>query len=326
MKNLLSLTPSSALRIFRFDDIDQYRWHHKGVEFDFTPLSRKISAEQFIVSFSGCDIVLERTFPRLVDARIAPDRTSIGFSMCDEFAARFNGVDMSAETLVFGNGGASCVVREDTPFYFVTLLFKQEMCDRGWPVARKGFDILTISRPAHRRLRLLVKEVMSFASHSSDDIQKPDVAQGINESLLSAVDEAFADSVSMLGARSDHAWRFMGVVKGLDEIISASPATPIYSGELASALGVSVRTIYTAVLLYRGMSLHRYLRLKRLWQVRQRLLIGNISVKACALAYGFWHLSDFSRSYRTHFGELPSQTLALAYSKVRLGGDRADRG
>jgi transcriptional regulator GlxA family with amidase domain len=65
-------------------------------------------------------------------------------------------------------------------------------------------------------------------------------------------------------------------------------------------------------LMYRGMSLHRYLRLKRLWLVRQQLVAGNQSVKACALACGFWHFSDFSRAYRLHFGESPSQTLAKA--------------
>jgi transcriptional regulator GlxA family with amidase domain len=57
------------------------------------------------------------------------------------------------------------------------------------------------------------------------------------------------------------------------------------------------------------MSLHRYLRLRRLWLVRQRLLAGADSVKAVALAFGFWHLSDFSRSYRDQFGETPSETL-----------------
>ena len=60
------------------------------------------------------------------------------------------------------------------------------------------------------------------------------------------------------------------------------------------------------------MSLHRYLRFKRLWLVRKRLMAGGISVKACALESGFWHLSDFSRSYHLHFGETPSQTLARA--------------
>jgi transcriptional regulator GlxA family with amidase domain len=63
------------------------------------------------------------------------------------------------------------------------------------------------------------------------------------------------------------------------------------------------------------MSLHRYLRLRRLWLVRKQLLTGSQSVKASALAFGFWHMGDFSASYRVQFGETPSETLA----KVRAG-------
>src|SRR4029077_17209808 len=87
---------------------------------------------------------------------------------------------------------------------------------------------------------------------------------------------------------------------------------PIYSGDIARQIGVSVRTLHDAVQRYRGMSLHRYLRLRRLWLVRQRLRAGTQSIKACALAFGFWHLGDFSRIYRSQFGESPSETIARA--------------
>jgi AraC family ethanolamine operon transcriptional activator len=60
------------------------------------------------------------------------------------------------------------------------------------------------------------------------------------------------------------------------------------------------------------MSFHKYLRLGRLWLVGQQLLAGATSVKVAALTYGFWHLSDFSGSYRALFRELPSETLARA--------------
>jgi AraC family ethanolamine operon transcriptional activator len=49
--------------------------------------------------------------------------------------------------------------------------------------------------------------------------------------------------------------------------------------------------------------------------VRRRLLAGAESVKAIALAFGFWHLGDFSASYRLQFGETPSQTLAKSRPK-----------
>ena len=77
-------------------------------------------------------------------------------------------------------------------------------------------------------------------------------------------------------------------------LLSDDLSQPIYSEEIARKLGLSVRTLHDVVRRYRGMSLHRYLRLRRLWLVRQRLLAGADSVKAVALAFGFWHLSAIS--------------------------------
>jgi AraC family ethanolamine operon transcriptional activator len=138
----------------------------------------------------------------------------------------------------------------------------------------------------------------------------PGADEGIRESLLSVMDHAFASRVSATPLGSLHVARFMDIVRRAEDIVSANLARPIYSEELAREVGVSVRTLHSAILKHRGMSLHRYLRLKRLWLVRQRLREGDISVKACALAHGFWHLGEFSKSYRRHFGEAPSETVA----------------
>jgi len=62
------------------------------------------------------------------------------------------------------------------------------------------------------------------------------------------------------------------------------------------------------------MSLHQHLRLKKLWGVRSQLLTGNqlLTVKAAALANGFWHMGEFSQLYKATFGEIPSETLLRA--------------
>jgi len=113
-------------------------------------------------------------------------------------------------------------------------------------------------------------------------------------------------------ASAANSGRQFKIFQDIRELIAANIGRPIYSGELAQQLDLSVRTIHDAVLRYTGMSLHRYLRLRRLWLVRRRLLAGTDSVKASALAFGFWHMGDFSHSYRLRFGESPSQTMARA--------------
>ena len=123
---------------------------------------------------------------------------------------------------------------------------------------------------------------------------------------------SFDDGTAAKPGRSLHSTRAFAIFQRIEAHLRQDLKSPIYSNALAEAVGVSIRTLQDVILQYRGMSLHRYLRFKRLWLVRKRLTAGGISVKACALEYGFWHLSDFSIVYRTHFGETPSDTLAKA--------------
>ena len=140
------------------------------------------------------------------------------------------------------------------------------------------------------------------------------MSAAIRESLLAAVDAVFADVIPTRWTSLANSSRQFKIFKTIEEVLSSSLAQPIYSEQLARQVGVSVRSMHDAVLRYRGMSLHRYLRLRRLWLVHRQLLAGTQSVKACALAFGFWHLGDFSASYRLQFGETPSQTLARSDS------------
>ena len=84
--------------------------------------------------------------------------------------------------------------------------------------------------------------------------------------------------------------------------------------DVAKEFGVSVRTLNNAVVAIRGLSMHRYLRLRRLWNVRQQLVQGATveTLKAIALANGFWHMGEFRSLYRDLFGETPQQTLEAA--------------
>jgi AraC family ethanolamine operon transcriptional activator len=103
------------------------------------------------------------------------------------------------------------------------------------------------------------------------------------------------------------------IIAELDELVCAlPPSLPLYSKDLAWQLGTSVRTLQVASRSVVGISLHRYLRWKRLSRVWCQLSTGTLSVKAAALDNGFWHLGDFSRVYTQAFGEMPSQTCARA--------------
>jgi AraC-like DNA-binding protein len=302
------LTPRS----FRFTDIDQFRSSIRTVDVDFTPLARKIDAEQVILNLPGFDINFIKSFPRIINAKLGANATNVGFLIDDGIPMRLNGAESELPSITIGSSGAELTSVERAGRQYASIVFTPAIGDRGWPEATQFFKVFETSFQALERLRQLLKS--SLAAHQ----QFPDPADAnaawlaIRESFLGAIDAAFAEMVAARWTSSANSGRQLKIFRELREILATNLANPIYSAELATQLGISVRTVHDTVLRYTGMSLHRYLRLRRLWLVRRRLLTGADSVKACALAFGFWHMGDFSHSYRFQFGETPSQTMARA--------------
>lgn len=112
--------------------------------------------------------------------------------------------------------------------------------------------------------------------------------------------------------RSRSVGRYCEIVARLDEVLRERPMAPLYSHDLARWIGTSPRTLQTALQAIYGVSLHRYVRLMRLWTAPCQLQSGCRSVKDAALGNGFAHMGDFSHLYKTTFGETPSETLARA--------------
>ncbi|MCK1473266.1 AraC family transcriptional regulator [Bradyrhizobium sp. 197] len=308
--NSVDDAPSLAPKIFRFSDVDEFRNAIRGLNFEFTPFVRRISAEQTILSLPGCDVNLTRAFPRIVDAQLVENCTAIGFTMDDlNVPIRFNGSQRARPVIVIGSGGAAYTTIEEVQRQIASVVFRPEVMDRGWPHAASSFKIFETPVVGLNRLRSVVREVLAAASEPVGAAEVPLKGAAMKESLLGAVDDAFDSVVPARWTLRPNDERNFKIFRNIRALLSDDLSQPIYSEEIARKLNLPVRTMHDVVRRYRGMSLHRYLRLRRLWLVRQRLLVGADSVKAVALAFGFWHLSDFSRSYRDQFGETPSLTL-----------------
>jgi AraC-like DNA-binding protein len=305
-----ALEPSLTPKIFRFSDVDHFRSSVRALNVDFTPLVRKISAEQIILNLGGCDLNVTRSFPRIIDGQLLPNCTAVGFTLDDGIPIRFNGVDRDKSVVVIGTGGAAYTAVERLERRYASVVFTPQVEGRGWPQAPTNFNMFETSPAGQDRLRELVLAILASAPQLDDTTNVRETAAAIKESLLACIDGVFADIVPTKWASHANSTRQFRTFQDVRAVLAGSISKPIYSEELARQVGISVRSMHEAVLRYRGMSLHRYLRLRRLWLVRKQLLAGAESVKATALAFGFWHLGDFSRSYRLQFGETPSQTLA----------------
>src|ERR1700746_728261 len=99
--------PSLTPKIFRFSDVDQFRSSVRHLDVDFTPLARKVSAEQIILNLEGCYVNFTRSFPRIFDVRLEADCTAVGFSMDDGDPIRFNGIERDHAVIVIGSNGAA---------------------------------------------------------------------------------------------------------------------------------------------------------------------------------------------------------------------------
>jgi AraC-like DNA-binding protein len=82
--------------------------------------------------------------------------------------------------------------------------------------------------------------------------------------------------------------------------------------ELATAAGVSERTLRDAFQHYFGVAPVQYLNMRTLHQIRRALKTADPSrttVSEIATQFGVWHFGRMAQDYRFLFGELPSQTL-----------------
>ena len=195
MKNM-PLVQTVAPKIFRFSDIDAFRSSVRNLNVDFTPLTRTISAEQIVLNLPGCAVNCTKSFPRILDAQLDPNCTLIGFTMDDGVPIRFNGAEEeNCAAIVIGSGGAVYTQVERAPRQYASIVFAPEVEGRGWAPSGTAFRIVATSGAALRALRGLTLKVTSLSSEFVDPLEFAEVSAAIRESLLAAVDNAFADGV-----------------------------------------------------------------------------------------------------------------------------------
>ena len=203
------------------------------------------------------------------------------------------------------------------------IILSPALRDRGWFDRGDDLRARVANRPALLHARRLLLDILRTASAQPLLFETTEVAAHLQEGLLLALDDLFRIDPQPHRSTSLRGERSIKLIQRIDDYVAAHPAAPIYTADLASEFGVSIRTLGGAVSKVRGMSLHQYIRLKRLWATRARLLKGGgATVATCARAQNFHHLGEFAAAYRATFQESPSETLAAA---GRSACRRADR-
>jgi AraC family ethanolamine operon transcriptional activator len=102
------------------------------------------------------------------------------------------------------------------------------------------------------------------------------------------------------------------ILNRVEGFLEANADAPIYIADLCVAAGVSERTLANVFHQCFGLSPIRYLRVRRLHQVRRALRTsdpGTTSVSEIASLFGFWHFGRFAADFKALFEQTPSELL-----------------
>jgi AraC family transcriptional regulator, ethanolamine operon transcriptional activator len=321
------LIPSRNLQIFSYEDIDHFRHGFRDGNVDILPLAN-FSGDlgQAVLTLPGCTVYLLRTFPRIVRSAIGGAGTFFLFSLRDAPAVIFNGKEAPPSSFTFACGPAEYRAVEREPGYYAAIAFSSRMEGRGWPETHGEFLTIPFSHEMKLAVRAQIARLFTTTSQNPDLSSIPGADIALVDSLLETLDLAFAGhpSSDLSNGKRNGAAATMRVLRTIDEFVDDNAARPIYSEEIASALGVSVRTLANLMIRSNDMSLQRYLRLRRLWSTRRQLLEGapHLKIKEVALAHGFWHMGDFAARYYRQFGEHPSSTQLRARARASAGAQQ----
>jgi AraC family ethanolamine operon transcriptional activator len=308
------IVESSLVKISRSPDFDHFRSIEEVGDTWSIPLHcRGFAASFALLRLKSCSVYLQRTFPRILQARYSTAGALVYFPMDDAASFTLNGVEGSAHSLMLVRGNANCEIIEPRANLIGIVNF-DNVEDRGWPCGADSAQLVTTQPARVEALQAITREALKLASRSPAAFLQSGTVESVEESLLQAVDLAMDAALPRSEGGRLSLSHYLALVRKFDEYLAANAGKTVYSADVARQLGVSVRTLHNAVVAVRGMSMHRYTRLRRLWNVRQQLVHGMSpqSIKAVALVNGFWHMGEFTALYREMFGETPQQTLSAA--------------
>jgi AraC family ethanolamine operon transcriptional activator len=307
------LCPSPALDLQRYTDFDHFFESERYVRAESLPLTgREFSATRATLCLPSCRLSLVRTFPRIIKGYELSDRLLVVIPMDGVSSTRVNGRPIG-QSLILMKGTASCTVFEPEARLVSILSIDAAMLRRDWLEFDNGHLLLRLPVAELSRLQALIVSLLEAAAKQPTEVMAADLSEKTQDRLVAGLDEAL--SCADRHEPSDNASldRYKTIVDRVDEMVGLTPID-LSNQRLADSIGVSVRTLQKAAFSICGSGAYHYSRLRRLWSVRHQLRTGapGLTVKASALAHGFWHQSEFSNAYRTAFGELPSKTLEQA--------------
>jgi AraC-like DNA-binding protein len=228
-----------------------------------------------------------------------------------------SGLELTGDHLVFYAQGASSFQHTRGPTGWSSMsLTPDDLEEAGWllldrsisaPVEttriRPQADMLHHLRLLHKKTNDFVRDHLSFTSH-------PEIERAMEAELIAAMMHCIAGDVE---PQTPGYHRHLAIIRQFRDWLEQNNNRPVYLVEVCRALGVTARVLRACCDEHLGVGPTRYLWLRRMALARRALLQanpGSSTVTAIAMDLGFWELGRFAVSYRSLYGESPSDTLA----------------
>jgi AraC-like DNA-binding protein len=255
--------------------------------------------------------------PQVSIVTIKPGRQSIGFlGQQDQPALQHCGMDILPGEIIVNHFDV-LHRRSAAGLHYASMSLTVDDFDTACNAINghefKALPLMYLVRPSPAlmsRLMNLHEVVGKIAETNPNLLELPEVRRALEQQLIHTMVRCLSDGapaqMTASGRRRD------AIVARFEGFLEAHPDTPLYLTEICAAIAVSERTLRAVCEEHLGMGPIRYLSLRRMHLVRRALLRADTStttVTRVATDNGFWELGRFSVSYRTLFGESPSESL-----------------
>ena len=180
--------------------------------------------------------------------------------------------------------------------------------------SKRGF--FQVSRQRIMRFRLMVGQLEAIVQEAPTALESAAGQRAAGQKLLREVRNLLVAPNTVEPAPGRHVVPRRQIIRKAMDFVEQHDRECLSVEQLATAAGVSERTLRDAFLKYFGVPPVQYLNRRSLHQIRKALLAADPSaatVTEIATEFGVWHFGRMARDYRLLFGELPSETLRYRY-------------
>jgi AraC-like DNA-binding protein len=273
------------------------------------------------VECDGISVALcEEALPGIAHLSISQDKLCLIFPVRAGPPATIGGADVGFGQVALLRAGSRCHMRTPGDFHWGLVAFSP-----GYFAAPGAMNAATFGNPETVQIRTPARTDMRRLlrlHHRATSAAQTSPALLRTNASAHGLEQAFADALApcLFGDKGPEpdaphgarALRQQRIMNRLEDLVQADRAGVMTPDALATALGISGRSLRAYCRTHLDLGPARYLLLRRLNTIRHCLAHASqatASVKDIAARHGFPEPGRLAKVYRAYFGEPPSATL-----------------